>query len=69
MTPEQRDQLQDNLLNQIVDDMDLKTLCRFACDVLSQEYDQYTTEELRRDVKEYYPELLENEQESERNRS
>ena len=69
MTPEQRDQLQDNLINQIVDDMDLKTLCRFACDVLSQEYDQYTTEELRRDVKEYYPELLENEQESERNRS
>ena len=69
MTPEQRDRLQDDFINQIVDDMDLKTLCRFACDVLSQEYDQYTTEELKTEVKEYYPELLENEQESERNRS
>ena len=69
MTPEQRDQLQDDFINQIVDDMDLKTLCRFACDVLSKEYDLYTTEELRTEVKEYYPELLENEQEGERNRS
>ena len=69
MTPEQRDQLQDDFINQIIDDMDLKTLCQFACDVLSQEYDLYTTEELRTEVKEYYPELLENEQESERNRS
>ena len=69
MTPEQRDQLQDDFINQIVDDMDLKTLCRFACDVLSQEYDKYTIEELETEVKEYYPALLENEQESERNRS
>ena len=69
MTPEQRDQLQKDLINQIVDDMDLKTLCRFTCDVLSREYDLYTTEELRTEVKEYYPELLENEQEGERNRS
>ena len=69
MTPEQREQLQDDFINHLVDDMDLKTLCRFACDVLSQEYDQYTIEELKTEVKEYYPELLENEQESERNRS
>ena len=69
MTPEQRDQLQGNLIHQIIDDMDLKTLCRFAYDVLSQEYDQYSIEELKTEVKEYYPELLENEQESERNRS
>lgn len=67
MTPEQRDQLQDDFIHQIVDDMDLKTLCRFAYDVLSQEYDLYTTEELKTEVKEYYPELLENEQEGERN--
>lgn len=69
MTPEQRDQLQDDFINQIVDDMDLKTLCAFACDCLAQEYDLYSIEELRTEVKEYYPELLENEQEGERNRS
>ena len=66
MTPKQRDRLQDDFIHQIVDDMDLKTLCEFACDVLSQEYDQYTTEELKTQVKEFYPELLKDEQESQR---
>jgi len=49
--------------------MDLKSLIAMACDFLTKEYDIYSTEELIADVKEYYPELLEDEQESERNRS
>ena len=69
MTPEQRDKLQDDYIHQIVDDMDLKSLIAMACDFLTKEYDIYSTEELIADVKEYYPELLEDEQESERNRS
>ena len=69
MTPEQRDKLQDDYIHQIVDEMDLKSLIAMACDFLTKEYDIYSTEELIADVKEYYPELLEDEQESERNRS
>ena len=67
MTSEERDQLQDDFIHQIVDDMDLKTLCCLAYDYMAKEYDAYSTEELIDEVKEYYPELLENEQESERN--
>tara|TARA_B100001063_G_scaffold168386_1_gene157549 strand:- start:7 stop:210 length:204 start_codon:yes stop_codon:yes gene_type:complete len=66
LTPEQRDKLQDDYIHQIIDDMDLKSLTALACDFLNKEYDIYTTEELITDVKEYYPELLENEQESQR---
>ena len=69
MTLEEREQLQDNLIHQIMNDMDLKTLRRFAFDCLAQEYDDYSAEELKIAVKEYYPELLKDEQESERNRS
>ena len=68
MTPQQRDQLQDDYIHQIVDDMDLKSLISLAYDYMAKEYDAYSTEELIADVKEYYPELLENEQESKRNR-
>lgn len=69
MTPEQREQLQDDFINHLVDDMDLKTLCQLAYDCLADAYDVYSIEELKEEVKEYHPELLNNEQESERNRS
>jgi len=60
MTPEERDKLQDDYVNQVVDDMDLKTLCAVVYDHLNHNLDSYTTEELITEVKEYYPELLEN---------
>ena len=60
MTPEERDKLQDDYVNQVVDDMDLKTLCAFVYDSISGTLDDYSTEELITEVKEYYPELLEN---------
>ena len=66
MTPEERNDLQDRFLQAILDDMDLKTLLSLAYDFMDKEYDAYSTEELKIEVKEYYPELLENEQESQR---
>tara|TARA_B100000035_G_scaffold188112_1_gene160594 strand:- start:4798 stop:4986 length:189 start_codon:yes stop_codon:yes gene_type:complete len=59
LTPEQRDKLQDDYVHQIVDDMDLKCLCAFVYDTISGSLDDYSTEELITEVKEYYPDLLE----------
>ena len=67
MTPEQREQLQDDFINHLVDDMDLNTLCQLAYDCLADAYDVYSIEELKEEVKEYHPELLKDEQESECN--
>jgi len=64
MTPEQRDQLQDDYVNQIVDDMDLKTLCAFVYDSISCTLDDYSTNELIEEVNNYYPHLLNNETQS-----
>lgn len=60
MTPEERDKLQDDYVNQIVDDMDIKTLCEFVYDSINGNLDDYSTEQLITEVKEYYPHLLEN---------
>ena len=59
MTPEERDKLQDDYVHQVVDDMDLKTLCAFVYDSISGTLDDYSAEELIYEVKEYYPHLLE----------
>jgi len=58
MTPEERDKLQDDYVHQVVDDMDLKTLCAIVYDSMSASLDDYSTEELITEVKEYYPHLL-----------
>lgn len=58
MTLEERDKLQDDYVNQVVDDMDVKTLCAFVYDSISGTLDDYSTEELITEVKEYYPHLL-----------
>ena len=54
-----RDELQDNLINQIIDGMDIDGLCQLAYDYLSDNYDKYTVGELIAEVEEYYPHLLE----------
>ena len=69
MTDKEREQLQDDFVYHIVDGMDHKTVFAMALEYLSKSLDSYSDEELITEVKEYYPELLENEQESERNRS
>ena len=54
-----RDELQDNLINQILDDMDIKTMMAILYDNMSNNYDSYTVDELIEEVEEYYPHLLE----------
>ena len=55
-----RDQLQDAMINQILDDMDIKTMMAILYDNISENYDKYSVDELIAEVEEYYPQLLEN---------
>ena len=54
-----RDQLQDSMIQQILDDMDIKTMMAILYDSMSEDYDKYSDEEILEEVKEYYPHLLE----------
>ena len=54
-----RDQLQDSMINQILDDMDIKTMMAILYDNMSENYDKYSVDELIAEVEEYYPHLLE----------
>lgn len=54
-----RDSLQSNLINSVIDGMDLKTMWSVLYDYMNESYDKYSEEELITEVKEYYPELLE----------
>ena len=54
-----RDELQKNMIDAIVDGMDMAMLCELACDALSATYDEYSVDELIAEVEEYYPHLLE----------
>ena len=54
-----RDQLQDALIQQILDDMDIKTMMAILYDNMSESYDNYSVNELIAEVEEYYPHLLE----------
>jgi len=54
-----RSELQAELINAIIDGMDLKTMWSVLDDYMQESYDKYTDEELMEEVKEYYPELLE----------
>jgi hypothetical protein len=54
-----RKELQDALIQQMLDDMDLKTLTCLCYDYLDEGYDKYSENELIAEVEQYYPELLE----------
>ena len=54
-----RDALQDNMINQILDGMDIKTMMAILYDNMSESYDKYSVDELIAEVEEYYPHLLE----------
>ena len=56
-----RSDLQENLIQQILDDMDLDGLMQLAYDYMDESYGKYSDEELKEEVKEYYPHLLEEE--------
>jgi hypothetical protein len=55
-----RHKLQEAYIERIVDTMDIKDLVAYAVDKLNEEIGEYTDEELTEQVKEYYPDLLEN---------
>jgi len=54
-----RQELQDQLIDTVIEGMDFKTMWQVLYDFMDQSYDKYTDEELITEVKEYYPELLE----------
>ena len=58
-----RDVLQDSMINQILDDMDIKTMMAILYDNMSESYDKYSVDELIAEVEEYYPHLLEDSEE------
>ena len=54
-----RQELQEQLIDNVIEGMDFKTMWQVLYDFMDQSYDKYTDEELITEVKEYYPELLE----------
>ena len=54
-----RDALQDSMIQQILDDMDIKTMMAILYDNMSESYDKYSVDDLIAEVEEYYPHLLE----------
>ena len=54
-----RDVLQDDLIHQILDDMDIKTMAAILYDCMSEDYDKFSVDELIAEAEEYYPHLLE----------
>ena len=46
-----RDKLQDKLINQMLDDMDIKTMMAVLYDYFDVDYDKYSDEELITEVK------------------
>ena len=54
-----RSELQDNMIQQIIDDMDIKTMAALLYDYFDADYDKYSDAELMEEVKEYYPHILE----------
>jgi len=54
-----RDALQDSMIQQMLDDMDIKTMMAMLYDMMDESYDKYSVDELIAEVEEYYPHLLE----------
>tara|TARA_B100001113_G_scaffold331731_1_gene308276 strand:+ start:866 stop:1108 length:243 start_codon:yes stop_codon:yes gene_type:complete len=54
-----RDTLQDDMINRIIDGMDMDGLCQLAYDYLNENYDKYSVDELIKEVEEFYPDMME----------
>ena len=54
-----RDKLQQQLVDNMIEGMDFKTMWQVLDSYMMESFDKYTDEELVEEVKEYYPELLE----------
>ena len=53
-----RQELQDAYINEIIDGMDIKDMMALLFNMLDKEMDIYTDEELKEEVENYYPHLL-----------
>ncbi len=53
-----RQELQEELINNVIDGMDFKTMWSVLHDFIDESYNKFTDEELITEVKEYYPDLL-----------
>jgi hypothetical protein len=59
LTDMNRSELQQQLVNEMIDGMDYKTMWQILDSYMMESYDKYTDEELIEEVKEYYPYILE----------
>ena len=59
LTDMNRSELQQQLVNEMIDGMDHKTMWQILDSYMMESYDKYTDEELMEEVKEYYPHILE----------
>ena len=53
-----RNQLQNDYIERIIDGMDHKDLWQYVYDSLEQNFERYSEQELITEVEDYYPELL-----------
>ena len=54
-----RSELQQQLVDNMIDGMDFKSMWQILDSYMMESYDKYSDEELITEVKEYYPEWLE----------
>ena len=59
LTDMNRSELQQQLIDEMIDGMDHKTMWQILDSYMNESYDKYTDEELMEEVKEYYPHILE----------
>lgn len=59
MTTRSRDELIRDYVDQVLDNMSTKDLIRIVGDQLEENLNAYSDEELRQEIYDYYPELLE----------
>ena len=59
LTDMNRSELQPQLIDEMIDGMDHKTMWQILDSYMMESYDKYTDEELIEEVKEYYPYILE----------
>lgn len=58
LTPEQRDKLIDDYAWRVVDEMDLRELCRLMAEQFAREFNEYTDEKLIEKIQDFFPDLL-----------
>ena len=53
-----RDELQDKYIQRIIDGLDFGDCLAILHDYMTKSYEDYSLEEIKEEVEEYYPELL-----------